>query len=401
MTYLGEFRANWRTMVAATVGMGTGYILYLYLQSLFAPHLLREFGWSKSQFALITSTTLISLITLPIYGRLTDRYGAKRIGAIGVLCYPLIFLAFAFFDGSFAQFYLLNLTLMALVAGTTSSALYSRIIAHRFDRARGLALSLVASIPPAAAAVTAPLLSALIEERGWRAGYLALAALTTVTGAFVLLMMPNDRPAQRTGPMTDGVHAERDIRAILARPAFRIIMSGIFLVCISALALPAQLKLILIDREAGAEQAAMMVALFSAGIAVGRLGCGAALDRFPPQIVAAISLGLPSLGLFMLASGATQPWLLSGSVILIGLAMGAELDIATYLVMRWFRPEIYSSVYGLIGAGTTLSGVGGSLLLSLTLKLSGGFDLYLAICAVAMAAGAACFLLLGRHPMVN
>ena len=99
MTYLGEFKVNWRTMVSATVGMGFGYILYLYLQSLFAPHLLREFGWSKSQFALITSTTLISLITLPIYGRLTDRYGAKRIGAIGILSYPLIFLAFAFFRG--------------------------------------------------------------------------------------------------------------------------------------------------------------------------------------------------------------------------------------------------------------------------------------------------------------
>jgi MFS family permease len=398
MTYLGEFRINWRTMAAAVVGMGTGYILYLYLQSLFAPHLIKEFGWSKSQFALITSTTLISLITLPIYGRLTDRYGTKRIGAIGIVSYPLIFLAFAFFQGGFALFYLLNLALMALVAGTTSSALYSRIIANRFHRARGLALSLIASIPPAISAVMAPLLSALIEEQGWRAGYLALAGLTTVTGAIVLLMMPGDVPATRADP---AARVGGDYRTILASPSFRIIMTGIFLVCIASLALPAQLKLILIDREAGAAEAALMVSFFSGGIAVGRLICGAALDRYRPEIVAAITLGVPSVGLFLLATGATHYWLLAGSVGMVGLAMGAELDIATYLVMRWFRPEIYSSVYGLIAAGTALSGVGGSLLLSLTLKLSGGFDLYLYICAVAMAAGAASFLLLGRHPTVN
>ncbi len=211
-------------------------------------------------------------------------------------------------------------------------------------------------------------------------------------------MMPGDNPGARAA---DAPPVPRDYRAILATPSFRIIMAGIFLVCLASLALPAQLKLILIDRKAGVEQAALMVALFSAGIAIGRLSCGAALDRFPPQIVASIALGVPSIGLFILATGLTQPWLLAVSVAMIGVSMGAELDIATYMVMRWFRPEIYSSVYGLIAAGTGMSGVGGSLLLSITLKYSGGFDLYLYICAVAMATGAAIFLLLGRHPTVN
>ncbi|RYD90642.1 MAG: MFS transporter, partial [Sphingomonadales bacterium] len=153
MTYLGEFRVNWRTMAAGLIGMGFGYILYLYTGTLFAPHLIREFGWSKAQFALLGSVYLISLITLPIFGRLTDRYGAKRVGAVGIVSYPLIFLAFAFFPGGFALFFLLNTLLLALVGGTTTSALYSRIIAQRFDKARGLALSLIASAPPATAAL--------------------------------------------------------------------------------------------------------------------------------------------------------------------------------------------------------------------------------------------------------
>ncbi|RYD93513.1 MAG: MFS transporter, partial [Sphingomonadales bacterium] len=198
------------------------------------------------------------------------------------------------------------------------------------------------------------------------------AGLTAVTGTIALLFMPPDDPAAR--PAKGGATAEvpRGYRAILRTPSFRIIMTGIFLCCLASLALPAQLKLILIDRQVGVEQAALMVSYFAAGIAAGRLCCGIALDRFPPQIVAAIALGLPSIGLLILATGLSMPLLLSISVALVGLAMGAELDIATYLVMRWFRGEIYSSVYGLIAAGTALSGVGGSLLLNYILAIVHG-----------------------------
>lgn len=401
MTYFGEFRVNWRTMAAAGLGMGFGFSLYLYISSLFAPHLIHEFGWSKAQLALLGTTYLVSLVAFPVVGRLTDIHGPRRIATVGAVAYPAIFVAMSATNGSFAWFFLLNLLLLLLVGSTLSSALCSRLIAQEFDRARGLALSVMASAAPASAAIIAPLLSRLIDAQGWRAGYLALAACTAISGVMVLAFMPRHRPPAAASAEDAANVVSRDYRTILRSPPFRIIAASIFLCCLTALALPAQLKLVLLDRGLDSNMAALMISFYTGGIVVGRVACGIALDRLPPHLVAAVSLGLPSLGLFILASGLGTPLLIGVAVAIIGLAMGAELDIATYLVMRYFAVEVYSSVYGLIAAFTALSGVSGSLLLSLTLRLTGDFSLFLLIGGVAMAACSLLILMLGRYPTLR
>ena len=72
MTYLGELRINWRWVAAACVGLGSGFGLNQYVAGTFADHLIREFHWSKSQFALTGLTIIVSMLALPIAGRLTD-----------------------------------------------------------------------------------------------------------------------------------------------------------------------------------------------------------------------------------------------------------------------------------------------------------------------------------------
>jgi MFS family permease len=59
---------------------------------------------------------------------------------------------------------------------------YTRLIAARFGRARGLALAMVASGPAIFGALGAPLLSRFIDAHGWRTGYQALAAFVGAIG---------------------------------------------------------------------------------------------------------------------------------------------------------------------------------------------------------------------------
>ena len=160
-----------------------------------------------------------------------------------------------------------------------------------------------------------------------------------------------------------------------------------------------QLQLILLDRGTTSAAAASMVSLYAAGIVIGRLCCGLALDRFPTHMMSAISLGLPCIGLFILASGVHHIALLGTAVLTVGLSMGAELDALAYLVMRYFKVEVWRGIR-LVQPTIALSSALGALLLSVTLKMTGGFGLFLYLAGAATFVGCTFFLMLGRVDVV-
>jgi hypothetical protein len=76
------------------------------------------------------------------------------------------------------------------------------------------------------------------------------------------------------------------------------------------------------------------------------------------------------------------------------------LDALAYLVMRYFKVEIYSTVLGLVQPTIALSSALGALLLSVTLKMTGGFSLYLYLAGAATFVGCTFFVMLGRVRVV-
>src|SRR5690348_11824152 len=79
VSYLGELRNNVRPLLGASLGIGTSLPLFAYTNSAFAPFLIEEFGWSRAQFALIGLTMFAALPFFPVIGRLTDRFGVRRV----------------------------------------------------------------------------------------------------------------------------------------------------------------------------------------------------------------------------------------------------------------------------------------------------------------------------------
>ena len=70
------------------------------------------------------------------------------------------------------------------------------------------------------------------------------------------------------------------------------------------------------------------------------------MDRhFAPRVAIAFLLG-PLLALVLLAAGAGGPLAL-GCGVLLGLAMGAEVDVIAYLVGRYFGLRSFGTIYGL------------------------------------------------------
>ena len=389
MTYFGELFSNWNRLLGTCIALGMGAAISFFTVSLFGPALIADLGWSKSGFALVGFVPMISLFTLPFIGRFADRVGPRVAGSIGFTVLTLCFVAFANMHGSLWEF--LGITAVLGVFGVmTSSLVFGRVIVDRFDKARGLALSIMMSASPLAGAIVAPFIGKVIAESGWRSGYYALAAICAVGGVLALALIgradyakAKERPPLRM--------SKAEFLTIARNPVFPMMMLGMLLVNVPQTFASAQLKLVALDKGVSDTYATWLVTLYPLGSIAGRFLCGIGLDRMKSHIVAMITLGIPTLSFVVFGLGAPAMWLLVPAVLVIGLAQGAEGDVGAYIISRRFDAQNFSLLYAfmnmMVAAGTAI----GALFLSATLHQGFDYQPYIIVCAIATLAGALLF----------
>lgn len=391
MGYVRELLVNWRALIGATIGLGSGFSAANYVTSIMAPHMIAEFDWTRAEFASVGSLSLLTIVFLPLAGRLADTIGVRRTALIGIAAMPLAFLALSAQNGDL-RIYIALFLAQAIVCITATATVLTRVVVQYIENARGLALAIAASGPALTGALAAPLLNNYVEASGWRAGYVAAAIFAAALGGLALLILPRERKFSGGAPTPRAGRARDDYPEILRKPAFWF-MGGALLLCnLPQVIALTQLNLILIENGATPIQVSAMISSFATGTLAGRFLCGICLDRFPAHVVSAIGMGLPCVGLFVLASDLDAPAALSLAVLLIGLAFGAEGDLVGYLVVRIFGVRIYSSVLGLMTAIISTSASLGALLVGVTLASTGSYVLFLNICAVAVLVGSLMFL---------
>ncbi|WKG04129.1 MFS transporter [Mycolicibacterium sp. HK-90] len=395
MRYFGELRTNWQPLAAATAGLSAGLSLSAYTNAAMGPQFLAAFGWSRSDFALTSAITLLTFVFLPIYGRLTDLFGVRRIAVLGVVGLPACWIAYALMSGPIWQYFAINVVLIALGV-TTTPAIYSRLVATRFHAARGLALAIAISGPPLLGALGAPALDVINRSYGWRAGCLAIAATIAVVGAVALFLVPGRDGA---APSTAERKAGNDYRAIGGSMVFWILLLAVLLCNLYHSVTTTQLGIMLGDAGAGGH-VAVLITVFATAVIVGRFVCGVAVDRLPAQVVAGVAMALPGLGCLLIAS----PWdgiaVLAVAVCCLGAAWGAEGDVIAYLVARHFSLGIYSTVLSILSAVIGVSSALGAVVLSRMLAATNSFDGFLTLAGTAAFIGGALLLLLRRREVV-
>lgn len=397
-TYRYEFHDGARPLAAACLGLIAGTIS-IYLNNLFSPSLIQEFGWTKAQFSTVGLTTAISVVFLPIAGRLADRFGMRRIALIGVTALPLVFLALAVQTGSFALFFLLSTLQMLIISALAGIIVYGRLLVAYFSRARGLALGIASCAPAVVTIVMGPLLSRIIEAQGWRTGYAWLALGSALLGATALLLVPRSFSDADPRPRGAG-NLTRDYGELLTTRAFLVIFSAMLLCNIHFTLQTTQLALILAERGIDASAAGTMLSLFALGVIGGRILCGLALDRFTSRMVASICFLVPALSLGLLSTETADARLAGLAIAGLGFSVGAEGDIAAYLATRYFRPELFSSVLGLFTSAMAVSALLGAFAVNRVLAITGSYSSFLAIAATCVLVGALLFQMLGSEQPV-
>jgi len=141
-----------------------------------------------------------------------------------------------------------------------------------------------------------------------------------------------------------------------------------FLVGASLQACVLHMPALLTDRGVSAQRAAVVSSIVGVALLIARIGTGYLLDRFFAPRLAMVLFGGASVGIALLWAGSAGE-IAVFAAFLVGLGMGAEVDIIAYCMSRYFGLRAFGTLYG-FGFGTfMLAGAVGALLMDM------GFDL--------------------------
>ncbi|NHN39894.1 MFS transporter [Pseudomaricurvus alcaniphilus] len=376
---MGEFTKGRRWLLGAFIGIGGGIVsLYFYSAGLFLGPLVDEFGWSRSQGSLsLVILTVGLVIAAPVTGQMVDRFGPVRVGVVSAIGLGLSFAMLGLFTVGLISFAVLVLVLSIVGCGSTPLS-YNHVVVTHFVQHRGLALGLAMSGVGVGAVVMPPLLSAFIEQYGWRAGYLALATVTVCMALLAgLLLRSSEAQIKKMHNKSSS-----QLLKVLANPALYTISALIFLASIAVLGTTYHFVAMLTDRGMTLAEAGSFAGLLGVAIFGGRIITGFLLDIIDPGIVIAILLALSAFGMGVLWLGDNR--LLYIGAILVGFGLGTEADLLAFLVGRRFHVSQFGTAYGVIFSIHVIGGGFGPLLGGFLFDYSGSYESWLLFACLAM-----------------
>ncbi|MDX2145558.1 MAG: MFS transporter [Rhodospirillaceae bacterium] len=402
MTSATEFRHGWRVVLASSTGNGSGLSgLAFYTFGVFIVPLVGAFGWSRGQVSVAASFLLIgTAITAPIIGSLIDRLGTRRVAVASMAGLVVGYCLLTQLGGSITAFYAAWLA-MALIGGGTTPVVWTRAVNMWFDKGRGLALGLTLAGSGIAGVLGPPAATKLITTYGWQAGYLGIAAFIALIAIPVIAFnLAERRPATSGAPTTEtgtsksaAPTSAADVPGLtlqesLYTVSFWKICGGFFFVAAMVAGLIINLVPLLIDRGLSQMAAAEIAGVMGFAVLAGRIGVGYLLDLVPANIVSRVLLGLPGLGCLLLSIDGAPTWMVLISVMSLGFAAAAEIDLVAYLVSRCFGMKSYGKIYGWQLTPFYIGAAVGPLIVGMMYDAFQGYVEALYVSAVALLVGA-------------
>jgi MFS family permease len=372
---------GWRVVLGSAVGLFWGVPISVYSFSVFFKPLMQEFHAGRAAVSMAFTLKLIAaaLCAAPI-GWLTDRYGPRRVILIGTGIFGAILFANWVFSGSIVQFYCFYL-LLGLCTGCVGPIPYGSLVSHWFDKSRGLALGLTMLGIGLGAVIMPSVAQTLIARFGWRTAYSILGASVLLICwpivAFFVREKPKDfRPLSHgAAAKPDGIEAGR--QGLTGREAwgsrdFWLMACAFTLVSASVQACVVHMAPMLNDRNLGGRAAASGSSLIGAAVMIGRIGTGYLLDCFFAARLASILFAASASGIALLWLG-NHSTAFAGAF-LVGLGLGAEVDLIPYMTSRYFGMRDFGKVYSCLFAAFALAGALGPLVMGAGFDRTGSYS---------------------------
>ncbi len=313
-------------------------------------------------------SSIMTALTVPLLGRYMDRAGVRPPLLISIVAFALATALLSQLQPAL----LFPLFAISGICGAAQTATpYSKVVVGWFDRERGLALGIML-VGVGLGGVLAPQLAGfLVREFGWRMGYAGL-------GVAILLVafVPTAIFIRERERIEDGRKLE--LPGLMLREAmwgshlFWFLIAAFFLASVGVNGIIIHVVPMLTDR--GMPPAAAVAILSTSGIAgiLSRILCGYLMDKFHAPYVGIAFFLLPIIGIALFASGWESPAPLIG-MIGIGAGLGAEIDLMSFLIGRYFGLRAFGALHGMIFSAFLFGQAGGASVLGWSQQLLGSY----------------------------
>jgi len=367
----------------------------------------QEFHSGRGAISLgFTIHNLAGALSAPLAGRLVDRFGAHVVILPSMAVFGAILLSSQLCSGKLWQLYVFYLV-AGMIGSGAGPVVYGIVASHWFDRRRGLALGLM-MFGLGLGAVFMPLLAQrLVAHFGWRIAYAIVGTAVLLVSLPVAAAFLKDAPEQM-GLFPDGVShihtqaaGEGHDQGLTWREAwhnwtFWLLLCAFILVSASVQGCFIHMAAMLSDRGSSAGAGALATSVVGAALLIGRVGTGYLLDRFFAPRIAALIFSAAAIGisLFLATRSVTSAF---AAAFLVGLGLGAEVDMIAFMTSRYFGLRSFGVIYGFIFAGFGLAGGLGAYLMGAGFDAWGSYALPLVAFFIATLAAALLMSRLGPY----
>jgi MFS family permease len=374
-----KFYYGWIIVAVALISMA----FWLGIRSSFSVFyvaLLDEFPWSRAGSAGVQSMALITYTFMaPLVGGLIDRFGPRRVIVPGILILAVGLMLCSRIE-TLTQFYIFY----GVVAGTGISCIgivsYSAILAHWFEKKRGLASGIAVSGMGLGTFLLVPMSQTFISMWGWRMTFIITGCLVLIILVPATALFLRHKP-QELGQHPDGSNpsdsnnknhsqdqpnnkqdndwtlrkAVYTLRfwALILFPFFGFI--GVFIIVVH------QVKF-LVDQGIDKMTAAYILAMVGIVSSIFRIFWGWLSDRISRELTYTMGivcgcLGAGSLLLFEIHGSAFFTY---SFFVLFGVGWGVTAPMFMAVAADLFKGRIFGLIYGFVEAGIGIAGAFGA-----------------------------------------
>lgn len=401
-TAASEWRANWTLALTAMVGYSIAS-MHAGSAGVMMEPVTAEFGWTRTEFYFgVSLVSFVNMALAAFMGLAIDRYGPRPI-AIGTT--TIMFCAVALM--STADSNLWSWWGRWLLVGIGISAMptvWVMAVAARFNISRGLAMAVALSGSGIGTSLAPVIAHALVENYGWRGGYIGLPAIWAMVAMPLILLFFHGPERKPASPGTGGQEQPAvELPGLTRRQGFRSFTFWILLLggsgaTLGGVALVLNLFPVLTSTGIPRGTAATVAGLVGIATITGRIVGGWLSDRLPAKWIAFVAtISAVTLPISLLAFPGSVP-VAAFAVIVYGLMGGAKVGALAYLASRHFGQRAFGALYGTINASIALVVAIAPLAANYAYDVTQSYEPAMWAAVPILVAAALLYILLGDYP---
>lgn len=390
---------RWLILSAMTLVMIGFYGSLLSFGVLLKP-ILEEFGWTRAMAsgAMSTAAGLAGLLGI-VSGRLTDKYGARIVIAVGAFLCSLGYLLMIWVN-SIWQLY----AYFGIIVGFGFAVCWTPVnatISRWFYRKRVLALGIATSGITVGHMIVPPIVAVFISAHEWRFAYILLAAIIVVSTVPTLLMLGKDPPDAKD-PTPEAERKSKEhvesgssirvqnwtvLEAIKTRP-FQMLMVMGFVTATGFYFLAVHIVAYATDIGIDTHSAALILTFMGGANILGKLIMPQIVTKVGGRIALLILLALQALSLFFLI-GAKSLWMFFFLCSTFGFGFGATSPIRMSMISEFYGLRSVGMLIGIVEISWAVGAITGPIMAGYVFDVSNSYDIALATGGVFMLVGMA------------